>query len=182
MNHYYFGDSFDLLNLRRMLLRLREEKNFVCWVWLRLRVDRWVAGLTQPARLMFLGPSLGHVIRKRLLPWSSKKTTGFLLDPVFIDPSSWAKRECPVVFTVNQPKFMFKPKFVSGPHPKEASLGFNEPWSNPNEFLGLFLKEPSLGSGVVQPGNLGALSSSLKGDSSGLRPGSARRLRRLDFC
>jgi hypothetical protein len=69
-----------------------------------------------------------------------------------------------MVFTVNRPKFAFKAKVVLGPHMEEASLGAYEPWpiSDP-----LF----SMRSGVVQPTDRGASTSSLEAFSPGSNVG-----------
>jgi len=73
----------------------------------------------------------------------SKKTSGCLFDQGTLKPTCDPKRKAHVFYIVSWPKFMFKPKVVAGPHPKEASLGFKEPWPNP--------KETSLGWGAGQP-------------------------------
>lgn len=96
---------------------------------------------------------------------------GFLFDLVSSTTACDLKEKAPMVFTVNRPKFVFKPKVVLGRHLKEASLGFNGPRPNPKEFQVNFFKS-------LQSRNLEFFS---RGDSPRLRRGSGRRPKRLVF-
>jgi hypothetical protein len=59
------------------------------------------------------------------------QSSSFPLDPGTSTPTHDPKGKATVGFTVNRPNFVFKPKVVLGPHPKEASMGFKEPQPNP---------------------------------------------------
>lgn len=166
----HFGESFDLLSLRKTLVRLQEELAF-CLSGLAFFEGGLLGSGPKPCGKAFASRPKPRIrFPKELASLGfrdpqpkSKKTLGFSLAPVSLAPARHPKGEASMAFTLNWLKFVFEAKVVWGPCSEEASSGFYEPLpiSDP------FIQEFSLGSGVGQPGDPGASSSSLEAFSPG---------------
>jgi hypothetical protein len=161
----HFGESFDLLSLRKMLVRLQEEIVF-CLSGLALFESGPLGNGPKPFGKAFASrpkprtrvPKEPASLGFRDPRPKSKKTLGFPLALVSSAPARDPKGKAPMVFTVNRAKFMFKAKVVSSPRPEEASSGFYEP----QPILDPFTQKFSLGLGVGWLSDPGALTSSLE--------------------